>query len=112
MAIICMTSKSEPEVLTEGNIDAFVYMIRDPDCPPLVLTEVFGVLTNLRQDAKKPMPDGAFDTDHDIFEATINRIYELLKKNCGPEMNNMVLAAIKLIYYLRKGLTLRFRKNN
>jgi hypothetical protein len=100
MAIIDMTSKSEPEVLTEGNIDGFVFMIRDPDCPPLVLTEVFGVLTNLRPNAKTPLADGAYDTDHEIFEATTSRIYELLKKNSSAEMNNMMLAAIKLIYFL------------
>ena len=68
----------------------------------MVLNEVFRAITNLRKNALTPLTRVAMDENNPIFTTTFSRINALLESECTENMDNMLLSAVRMYYYLRK----------
>lgn len=108
MSIIEMVSHEKPEEIDAATVTSLIAAINDQNCPPLVLTEVFNVISNLRKNANTLLSAGAYEKNNAIFTATTKRIKTLLRSNFTHEMNNMLLAMVRMYYLIRKCVIFTF----
>jgi hypothetical protein len=59
-----------------------------------------------------PMSSGVLDENDTIFTSTFSRIKALVESGCQENMDNMLLSAVRMYYYLRKVLFFDKRYTN
>jgi hypothetical protein len=102
ISIIEMESNGLPEKLDDATIKSLICVIKEPECHPVILTEIFRTLTNLRQNSPTLVSSSTFIAYDDIFTSSSTKINALLRTNCCTGLDNMLLAAVRMYYSMRK----------